>query len=102
VLPSVRWTLCRDGSTFDEDERVEPIVTALAQGRRVVVQSAEPIDSLARQVWRVLPRRVRRRSSVATWAYDNANHFDLVALPKLGAAVLDTSDLLFVLERAPR
>ena len=32
--------------------------------------------------------RVRRRVSVATWAFDNANHFDLVALPKLAGVAL--------------
>ena len=47
------------------------------------MQSAGPIDAMARAVWRALPFRVRRRASVATWAFDNANRFDLVALPKL-------------------
>ena len=70
----------------DDDPRLAPIVTALTQGRRVVVQSSEPIDGLARSVWRALPRSVRRRATVATWAFDNANHFDLVALPKLAGA----------------
>ena len=66
----------------------------------MVVQSVEPIDSLARQVWRVLPRRIRRRASVATWAFDNANHFDLVALPKLAGADLAATDLIFAAEGA--
>ena len=39
----------------DNDERFLPIVEALMQGRRVAVQSAEPIDALARAVWRALP-----------------------------------------------
>ena len=72
------------------------------QGRRVVVQSAEPIDGLARDVWRTLPRSVRRRATVATWAFDNANRFDLVALPKLAGVALDASDLVLALEHAGR
>src|SRR5262245_11237318 len=65
------------------DERREPIVEALCRNRRVAVQSAGPIDALARDVWQALPFRVRLRASVATWAFDNANRFDLVAMPKL-------------------
>ena len=76
------------------DERREPIVDALCQGRRIAVQSAGPIDALARDVWRALPFRVRLRASVATWAFDNANRFDLVALPKLAGVVRDPSDLI--------
>ena len=73
---------------MDNDPRLAPIVSALTQGRRVVVQSSEPIDGLARSVWRVLPRSVRRRATVATWAFDNANQFDLVGLPKLAGVAL--------------
>ena len=40
--------------------------------------------------------------SVATWAFDNANHFDLVALPKLAGVALDASDLILALEHAGR
>jgi hypothetical protein len=86
----------------DYDPRLAPIVRALTQGRRVVVQSSEPIDRLARSVWRALPRQVCRRASVATWAFDNANHFDLVALPKLAGLELDSSDLILALEHAGR
>jgi hypothetical protein len=86
----------------DDDPRMASIVSALTHGRRVVVQSNEPIDHLARSVWRVLPRSTRRRATVATWAFDNANQFDLVALPKLAGAALDASALIFALEHAVR
>jgi hypothetical protein len=74
------------------------IVRALSQGRRVAVQSSEPIDDLARAVWQELSLRIRLRASVATWAYDNANGFDLVALPRLTRIVSERSDLVLALE----
>ena len=46
--------------------------------------------------------RVRRRASVATWAFDNANQFDLVGLPKLAGVALNPSDLILALEHAGR
>jgi hypothetical protein len=76
------------------DERRGPIIDALKRGRRVAVQSDGPIDALARDVWRALPLRVRLRASVATWAFDNANRFDLVALPKLAGVAREPSDLI--------
>jgi len=82
------------GSRSTEQDRVTQAVAALSRGRPVIVQSAEPIDSLARDVWRGLPRRVRCRASVATWAFDNANQFDLVALPKLAGVNLNSSALI--------
>ena len=82
------------------DERFAAIVAALVQGRRVAVQSAEPIDALARAVWQVLPMRVRLRATVATWAFDNANRFDLVALPKLAGITREASDVILVREDA--
>ncbi len=82
------------GSCPSEQDRVSQAVAALSRGRHVIVQSAEPIDTLARDVWRVLPGRVRCRASVATWAFDNANQFDLVALPKLAGVTLDSSALI--------
>ena len=72
-----------------------------ASGRRVAVQSAGPIDALARDVWRALPFRVRLRASVATWAFDNANRFDLVALPKLAGVAREPSDLILARGRRP-
>jgi hypothetical protein len=84
------------GLSPSDDQRFEPIVEALVQGRRVVVQSAEPIDVMARAVWQALPWRVRLRVSVATWAFDNSNRFDLVALPKLTAICRESSDLILV------
>jgi hypothetical protein len=82
-----------DPAVSPVDERRGAIVDALARGRRVIVHSAAPIDGLARDVWRVLPFRVRLRVSIATWAFDNANRFDLVALPKLAGVTRDPSDL---------
>jgi hypothetical protein len=72
------------------------------QGRQVTVQSAAPIDELARDVWRALPMRVRLRASVATWAFDNANRFDLVALPKLTGRPHLSSDLMLILDETGR
>ena len=90
-------------SAADVDPRLPVIVSALTEGRRVVVQSGEPIDGLARSVWSRLCRdRVRRRTSVATWAFDNANHFDLVGLPKLAGVALNPSDLVLAVEHAGR
>jgi hypothetical protein len=100
TLPSARRSIRRSGFRRSSgsipvvDERLDSIVAAIVQGRRVAVQSAGPIDALARGVWRALPMRVRLRTSVATWAFDNANRFDLVALPKLTAIRQETSDLI--------
>jgi hypothetical protein len=84
----------------DDDPRLAPIVRALTDGRRAVVQSSAPIEPLARSVWRTLPRGVRRRVAVATWAFDNANDFDLVGLPKLAGVTRDRSALIFPAEPA--
>lgn len=107
ILPLVDWpgagapndTLIADN---DDDPRVPQIVDALAQGRRVVVQSNEPIDRLARTVWCELPHSTRRRATVATWAFDNANSFDLLGLPKLAGITLNRSDLILALEQTFR
>ncbi len=77
-----------------DDERFLPIVEALTQGRRVAVQSVEPIERLARAVWQVLPWSVRMRASVATWVFDNSNRFDLAALPKLAGIRREPTDLI--------
>ncbi len=65
----------------------------------MVVESAGPIDGLARDVWELLPARARRRASVASLAFGNANRFDLVALPRLAGAALDASYI--VIEAPP-
>ena len=67
------------------------VVAAITRGRRVALESPTPIDDLARQVWRGLPERVRARASVATWAFGNANRFDLLAVPRLAGVALDAS-----------
>jgi hypothetical protein len=81
-------------SARGETPQADSIVTALSQRRRVLVQSSTPIGGLAREVWSRLPGRVRRRASVATWAFDTGNDFDMIALPKLNGIVLDSSDLM--------
>ena len=71
------------------DLKVQRMVQALAKRRRVAVEAVEPIDDLARAVWACLPARVRRRASVATWAFSGENRFDLVAFPRLAGVALD-------------
>ena len=102
-LPSGRlswWPLRPPRAAPDPEPRAHAIVAALTRRRRVIVQSTTPIDDLARNVWSLLPRRARVRASVATWAFDNANGFDLIALPKLTGLVLDPTDLILALEPA--
>jgi hypothetical protein len=91
-LPSGTWEV-GPSSPAVEDDRARRIAAALARGRRVAVEADGPIDVLAERVWGLLPARVRRRASVATWAFGNANRFDLVALPRLAGAELDASYL---------
>jgi hypothetical protein len=67
----------------DGDDRLGPIVEAIGRGRRVLVESDIPIDRLAASVWRALPRRIRHRRSLATWAYTDSGRFDLIGLPRL-------------------
>jgi hypothetical protein len=106
-LPVLTWSAARarraaTSNVDDDDSRIIEIVGALTQRRRVVVQSNEPIDRLARSAWIALPRFVRRRATFATWAFDNANQFDLVGLPKLAGVALNPSDLIFAFESAGR
>jgi hypothetical protein len=84
------------------DERLAAIVTALSQGRKVAIQSAEPAGALARQVWRALPLRVRLRASVATWAFDGANRFDFVAMPRVAGIARDAAVVIVTPEGACR
>jgi hypothetical protein len=84
----------RTGPTAGESPQAATIVTALIAKRRVLVQSSAPIGALAREVWSRLPGRVRMGTSVATWAFDTGNDFDLVALPKLNGIAVDATDLM--------
>lgn len=43
-----------------------------------------------------------RRLSVATWAFDNLNDFDLVALPKLAGTSVDAAALILALDQSCR
>jgi hypothetical protein len=69
-------------ATSDGQELIQSIVEAMKRGQRVVYHSSQPIDVLARRVWKELPGRVRRKASVATWVYRNENHFDLLGVPR--------------------
>ncbi|APW62133.1 hypothetical protein [Paludisphaera borealis] len=80
------------------DPRVEPIVSALVRGRRAIIQSPTPADALIRSVWRRLSGRTRRKTSVATWAFGDANRFDLLATPRIGGLTLDGSELVLPLD----
>jgi hypothetical protein len=102
-LPTGRlnlWPIRRADPAPDShpDPQVHTIVSAITRRRRVIVQSSTPIEALARNVWSQLPRRARMRASVATWAFDIGNGFDLVALPKLTGLVVEPSDLVLALE----
>ena len=89
ILPS---QVCEPANLVDD--RVPTVVEALKRRQRVVLTSAEPIDGLARAVWAKLPARVRRRVSVATWAFSTANRFDLVAVPRLAGIVPEATELV--------
>ncbi len=93
TLPSPRLEIQAASGDPAEDSS-EAIARAIAAGRRVVVTSAGPIDSIARAVWKRLALRVRLRATVATWAFDNANGFDLVAMPRLPAFRRDSSEIV--------
>lgn len=58
------------------------ITTALRGRRKVAIESATPIEALARDVWWIGGVALRRRS-VATLAFSDANRFDLIAVPRL-------------------
>jgi len=89
-LPAGSWAL-KPRQAQQQPLESEPgwIAQALTKGRKVALESAEPIEQLASAVWERLPLRVRRRVSVATLAYGTANRFDLLALPRLAGASLD-------------
>jgi hypothetical protein len=98
ILPSGRLAKPAQGAKEAhagiKDGRIDQIVSALTRGQRVVIPSAEPITGLAHAVWLRLPGRIRCRTSVATWAFSNANRFDLVAVPRLACIDAGHSDLV--------
>ena len=92
ILATLPWTVePPDPVDPPSDPRTRRIVEALSNGKRAAIESAEPIDGLAREVWAVLPESVRNRASMATWAFGNANRFDLVGLPRLAGIEFDPS-----------
>jgi len=92
TLPTAEWAIEGfEDPTRPPDDRAVRIAAAIARGRRVAIQADAPADALARDVWRALPPRARRRATLATWAFANGNRFDLVALPRLAGIALDAS-----------
>ncbi len=92
ALPSATWTLdeTTNPPVEDADDTPRRIAQALVARRRVVIESAAPIEPLARRVWPLLDADTRRRASVATLAFSLANDFDLVALPRLAGIEVDS------------
>lgn len=91
VLKVVR---SREAPATAVDPRVEPIVAALGRGRRAIVEAPAPADALVRSVWRRLSGATRRRTSVATWAFGDANRFDFLASPRIAGLSLNGSELV--------
>jgi hypothetical protein len=91
TLDAAFWTVEDLSTPPPTDLRARRSAEALSKGRRVALESAIPIDRLAREVWSSLPDSIRRKASVATWAFGNANRFDLVALPRMAGVELDRS-----------
>ena len=109
VLPVVTWSPARsrkDAASVvngnDDDPRLPQIVEALSQGRRVVVQIKRADRWTGEKSLARVARFHRCRATVATWAFDTANPFDLVGLPKLAGIALNPSDLILALEHAGR
>jgi hypothetical protein len=99
LLPgSMKAVRSREDPSAAVDPRVEPIAAALGRGRRAIVQSTTPADALVRAVWRRLSGRTRRKTSVATWAFGDANRFNLLASPRIGGLALDGSELVIPLD----
>jgi hypothetical protein len=95
---SFRPAAGRKDPSAKPDPRVGPILAALVGGRRAIVQSAEPAEALVRSVWSRLPGRTRRRTSVATWAFGDANRFDFLASPRIAGLALDGSELVLPID----
>jgi hypothetical protein len=91
TLPSATISVDPDVSPIANAPEAGHIAAALRAGRRVAIESPEPLDDLARAAWTRLPERVRRRASLATLAFSNANRFDLAGFPRLAAVTLDSS-----------
>lgn len=78
------------------EDQIRAVREALTRKQKVVVLSSEPLEGLAHRVWTELPGHVRRRASVATWAFRNENGFDLIAAPRGHGLKLDGSELVLV------
>lgn len=101
-LPALAWPVSPVVIAGEVDPSAARIAAILTRKRRVALESSDPIDDLARQVWAALPDRVRARCSVATLAFGNGNRFDLLAAPKLAGLALDASYLDPGAEKVPR
>ncbi|WP_165230684.1 hypothetical protein [Aquisphaera insulae] len=102
TLPAASWAAARPAPTdTNQTDRAISIAARIRRGERVSVRSSEPIDDLARAVWNLLPGRVRRRASMATWAFSEEKLFDLMAMPLLPGSPGEP-DLLIPTETARR
>jgi hypothetical protein len=100
VLPNVDQ-LSRPASRTNllpEPHIVCNIVDNLIKKQRVLVLSRLPIPTLANAVWNQLPMRTKRRASVATYAYDTTNRFQLVAMPRINTAAARDFGLIVELD----
>ena len=79
-------------------EPADRIAKALRLGWKAGVESPEPGDELARDVWQRLPLRFRKRLSLATWAFGNGNGFDLFIGPKLAGVAFDSRTIQIELD----
>ncbi len=84
ILPPLdRLTSRQPHSVAEQDpEIVLPAIRILESGRRVLLVSEQPAPALTAEIWGRIPSRIRRRSSMATWAYQNDNQFSLVTMPR--------------------
>lgn len=85
------------------DPRARTIAERLRQRQPVAFEAPAPIGDLAREIWNLLPLRIRCRTSLATWAFSNANRFDLVAVPRRALIEADPAylDAAALAERPP-
>lgn len=84
-------------TTFPSSREIIARLSSVRPGkaRKVACVSDKPIDGMVQSIWPHLPRRVRRRAWVATWAYSASISFDLVGMPRPVGQSLDASYQIF-------
>lgn len=92
-FPSMRATNENSRPMHTPSPDAALIARAIAHGGKVAIESEQTIEPLALCVWRRLPARIRQRASLATLAFGVDNRFDLVALPRLPANLLESGYL---------